>query len=277
MTAHVPAPDSPHDAEKVVPVTESTPAESAATEPAAAAPRPARARDLFPGDTGVLSAPTRRALVQLIHGPMLSRERTPDLWEALLRDLSTVRSRLHELFLEVIVVEDAELAFVRNASGPELGELQTVRTHALTFLDTAMLLVLRQHLLTQGGETRVIVDSRDIFEDLQVYRGAARTDEARFLRRLGASWAKMQNYGILSTAISPGRAEISPVLRHLFGAEEVRAVRAEFARIVADPNSEIDLGATDPGDEPEEIAEAPAPVVDAGPSLFDTETGTAHE
>lgn len=232
---------------------------------------PTTARALFSGDTGALDIVTRRALVQLIHGPLLSRDRHPELWEALLREESTVRSRLHELFLELILVTDAELAFVRNVSAPEITENQTVRTHALTFLDTAMLLVLRQHLLTGHGSDRVLVDMRDIFEDLQVYRPAARTDEARFLRRLQASWAKMQNYGVISTPVSPGRAEISPVLRHLFGAEEVRAVRAEFARILADPTSDIDLGATESGDDLDEAEDAPAPSTptDQGPSLFD--------
>ena len=134
---------------------------------------------LWTGDTGVMGEQSRRALLELIKGPYLSGVKAPALWSALLADEASIRSRLHELFLELVVDRVGEFAFVRNVSTTELTVPSTVRSAALTFLDTAMLLVLRQMLLAGEAEGRVIVGQEDVFEQLQVYRTVDR-DESDF-------------------------------------------------------------------------------------------------
>ena len=51
--------------------------------PGAEATSPEQAA-LYPGDTGMLPEPARRALVQLLSGPSLEGRRHPRLWPALL-------------------------------------------------------------------------------------------------------------------------------------------------------------------------------------------------
>ena len=152
----------------------------------------APAAALWPGDTGLIGEQARRALLELIKGPYLSGVKAPALWSALLADEVGIRSRLHELFLELVVDRVGEFAFVRNVSTTELKLPSTVRTAALTFLDTAMLLVLRQMLLAGEGDGRVIVGQEDVFEQLRVYRTADR-DETDFNKRLNSTWLKMKN------------------------------------------------------------------------------------
>jgi hypothetical protein len=134
---------------------------------------------LWAGDTGVLSEQSRRALLELVKGPYLSGAKAGALWSALLVDENAIRSRLHELFLELVIDRVGEFAFVRNVSTDELAVPRTVRTASLTFLDTAMLLVLRQMLLAREGDGRVIVGQEEVFEQLRVYRTADR-DESDF-------------------------------------------------------------------------------------------------
>ncbi|WP_308287676.1 DUF4194 domain-containing protein [Cryobacterium inferilacus] len=186
---------------------------------------------LWAGDTGVIGEQARRALLELIKGPYLSGVKAPALWSALLADEAGIRSRLHELFLELVIDRVGEFAFVRNVSTDELKVPSAVRTAALTFLDTAMLLVLRQMLLAGEGDGRVIVGQEDVFEQLRLYRTPDR-DESDFNKRLNSTWLKMKNtLRVIHQAGAEDRAEISPVLRLIVDADHIAAIGNEYRRI----------------------------------------------
>lgn len=195
---------------------------------------------LWTGDTGVLAEQSRRALLELIKGPYLSGARSAASWSALLADENAIRSRLHELFLDLVIDRFGEFAFVRNVTTGELTVPSTVRTAPLTFLDTAMLLVLRQLLLTREGDGRVIVGQDEVYEQLRVYRTVDR-DEHDFDKRLNSSWNAMKNrLRVIHQAGADDRAEISPVLRLIVDAEQVTAITAEYRRIAAEGGARLD-------------------------------------
>lgn len=184
---------------------------------------------LWDGDGGTLREPSRRALVQLLRGPYLSAARHANLWSALLADEDQIRSRLADLFLELVADHESQVAFVRNAAAPDAPKV--MRTATLTFLDTAMLLHLRQQLLHDSHGTRTIVGADEVADQLQVYRGSDNADPAGFAKRINSSWNKMVKFGLLAPTSTEGRFEVSPVLRLVFGAEEIAAVRAEYRRL----------------------------------------------
>lgn len=193
--------------------------------------------ELWPGDRGHLKDASRRALLRLIRGPYLSADTHAQLWSALLADEAAIRSRLNDLFLDLVVDPVRGFAFVRNVE-TDATVPTAVRAETLTFLDTAMLLVLRQLLLTAEGERRVIVGRDEVFEQLQAFRTADR-DEADFSRRLNASWQKMRNVLRVVHASERGdteedRVEISPVLALLVDADQVAQLRAEYTRIAGE-------------------------------------------
>src|SRR5699024_4819060 len=140
------------------------------------------------------------------------------------------------------------IAFVRNAETYDEDAPQVVRTSTLTLMDTAMLLQLRRELISATGGGRVIVGKEEIFEHLQAYRSQVSTDDAGFAKRINSAWNKMDNLGILQrtdTSHVDGRFEISPVLRLIFGPEQIQAVRDEYARLRGDhagqgPNDDAD-------------------------------------
>lgn len=210
---------------------------------------------LWDGDTGTLSADARRTFVQLVKGPYLSRQRHGRLWSVLLDAPETFRSRLADLFLELVVDAEHELAFARTVDAEELDVPQLTRTRPMTFMDTAMLLHLRRLVTSAQGE-RVMVGEDDVLEHMEVYRDPADTDRAGFAKRVSASWTKLTQYGVLQPAGEPGRREVSPILRLIFGPEEVQAVQAEYDRIAAAHAQGLSAEATavpeeDPGDGPE--------------------------
>ena len=196
--------------------------------------QPAHVAALWPGDTGRLREPSRRALVQLLRGPYLGAERHPGLWSALLGDEEEIRSRLADLYLELVTDPEAGVAFIRNvdADAPRV-----VRTSPLTFMDTALLLHLRGQLLAAGPGARVIVGLDEVTDHLGIYRAAESSDPAGFGRRVNASWLKMVKYGILAATSTEDRHEISPVLRLVFGPEQIAALRGEYDRLATEEDA----------------------------------------
>lgn len=197
---------------------------------------------LWAGDRGRLAEQSRRALLELIQGPYLSGARKPRLWGALLTDTDAIRSRLHELFLELVIDTVDEFAFVRPVRTDELAVPVAVRTATLTFMDTLMLLVLRQMLLAAHGEQRVIVGRDEVYEQLQAYRSSR--DEADYEKRMNASWVKLMNkLGLIHKAGADDRVEISPVVKFIVDADRVTALTAEY-RAAAQRGSAAGRGET---------------------------------
>ena len=209
------------------PDAESVVAEALA-EAAAAAEVEGSPSALWQGDTGTLHEASRRVLLELLKGPYVSGAQNPGLWAALVADQATIRSRLHDLFLDLVLDEYDEFAFTRKVETHELQVPSALRAERLTFLDTAMLLVLRQFLLAAPGEERVIVGQDEVYEQLSVYRDG---DESTFQRNLNGSWGRMVNRLRVLHSAGEERFQISPMVRFLIDEERVRELTAVYRRI----------------------------------------------
>lgn len=181
---------------------------------------------LYIGDHSTLPMDTRRVLMQLLLGPALEAQRHSILWPVLLRDEKIIRCRLSELFLDLVLDQELQIAFTRRADTGELEVPSLLRRAQLTFIDTAFILYLRQRLTqadTQG--TRAVIAADEIMENLLPYERSASTDHAGFAKRVHASIEKLKKYNILQKIrASEDRFEISPALKLLFSAEEIQAL-----------------------------------------------------
>jgi len=181
---------------------------------------------LYEGDRGELPLDARRLLVHLLSGPSLDAQRHNKLWPSLLRYRDVVQSRLADLFLELVLDAEAGVAFVRQADTGELDTPVLLRRSPLTFLDSVLLLYLRQALADADlrGE-RAVVSAAELLDQLQLYEQSLNTDHAGFAKRCQAAIEKAKKNSLL-TAIrhNEGRFEISPTLKLLFGAEQVAAL-----------------------------------------------------
>lgn len=191
---------------------------------------------LWPGDSGTLSFESRRALARLLTGPLVQANRQPEIWAALLSDETMLRSRLADVFLELVVDHDAGIAFTRQVDTSGHVQVPAVlRTETLTHMDTVVLLELRTELtVAQPGE-RVIVDRHDIAERVDIFRSVIDSDQARFARKFDASWKRIhKTYSLLHATETEGRFEVSQVLRHLFDTEVVAGIRDEYLAMLDD-------------------------------------------
>lgn len=220
--AHAPGPVALDPTE---PVESIEPAESVDAHPSA----------LWQGDSGTLHEASRRVLLELLKGPYVSGAQNPGLWAALVADQETIRSRLHDLFLDLVLDEFDEFAFTRKVETHDLQVPSALRAERLTFLDTAMLLVLRQFLLAAPGEERVIIGQEEVYEQLSVYRDG---DESTFLRNLNGSWGRMVNKLRVLHSAGEDRFQISPMVRFLVDEDRVRELAAVYRRIAGTAEDE---------------------------------------
>jgi len=189
---------------------------------------------LTPTDRGRLPESSRRALVKLVQGPYLTRDAHPNLWSALLADEDSIRERLGDLFLDIVLDLEAGLAFVRPMTAPDRDLPKTIRSIPMTFIDTALLLHLRELLLrADAGAGRVFVGRDEIDDHLAAYRAEENTDHVTYSRRINACVEKLKKASILLTTNEEERYEISPVLAMVFDADAVVAVTAELRRLAA--------------------------------------------
>ncbi|MEC5163454.1 DUF4194 domain-containing protein [Janthinobacterium sp. CG_S6] len=215
-------------------------AASAASAQAAAAAAPCAegappTTALFMGDSGELSLDTRRALVQLLSGPALDGRRHAKLWPVLLRDEVVVRRRLAELFLDLVIDRDAQVAFTRQADTGDLEVPLLLRRAQLTFIDSILLLYLRQRLTQADSHgDRAVVSLDDITDNMTLYERAASTDRAGFAKRVHASLEKVKKHNFVQKIRgSEDRYEISPTLKLLFSAEEIQTLTGLYQRMAA--------------------------------------------
>ncbi|MDR0442038.1 MAG: DUF4194 domain-containing protein [Treponema sp.] len=190
-------------------------------------------KGLFTGDTGELALDTRRALVQLLSGPVLDGKRHTKLWPVLIINEDIIRRRLADLFLELVIDPDMQVAFTRQANTGDLEVPHLLRRARLTFIDSVLLIFLRQQL--SQAETRsdhAVVSKDEIEEHLKLYEKAANTDKAGFVKKIHASIEKFKQRSILQKIPkSDDRFEISPTLKLLFSAEVIIDLTKRYKRM----------------------------------------------
>jgi len=208
------------------------------------------ANALYPDDRGTLPFETRRVLVQLLSGPSIDGRRHSKLWPVLVRYEAVLRSRLSDLFLDLVIDYEQQVAFTRQAQVGDLEAPVLLRRSPLTFIDSVLLLYLRQLLTTADSRgERATVDEEEILEHLLVYEHVANTDHAGFNKRVQASIEKMKKNNILQKLRgNEQRFEVAPTLKLLFSAEEIQALTRQYESmlsgiaVAADTNGEEEEG-----------------------------------
>lgn len=187
---------------------------------------------LFEGDTGLLKSDTRHVIVQLLLGPAMDARRQSKLWQVLLRDEKDIRSRLHELFLDLIVDREQQVAFTRQVKGdfPIL-----LRRAALNFMESVLLIYLRMQLTQAESqiEMRSVVSLQDMREHLKVFGRDDNVDHSGFEARIDKAIEKLHKHGFLhKLGRNTDRFEVSPTLKILVSADEVQALTRKYTELV---------------------------------------------
>jgi len=208
----------------------------------------------FAGDQGQLRIETRRVLVQLLLGPSVDARRQSRLWPVLLRDQAILRSRLHEMFLELVVDVEQQVAFTRQAVAEDIDAPILLRKANLTFLESALILFLR-HRLTQAdtaGE-RAVVSLDEMLEHLSVFERTSNADRARFEKQKANAVEKAKKLSLVRSL--PGaekRFEVAPTLKLLFPAEAIQELTRTYQALALGELVQVEADAQDEQQDPED-------------------------
>lgn len=193
----------------------------------------------FPGDTGSLPMESRLALCKLLSGPYIDQD-SPH-WPALLRDEALLRSRLSDVFLDLVLDRDRKVAFTRQADTGELDTPILLRSTPLSYLESVLLLHLRQILVDAENQgVRAAVDEAQIIEHLELYTPAG-GDRVAAQKRITAAIDKMKKNTILQAIRGAERRfEVSPTLRLLFNADDVQAMAAAYRALAGHAETAVE-------------------------------------
>lgn len=189
----------------------------------------------FAGDKGQLRIDTRRVLVQLLLGPSVDARRQSKLWPVLLRDKDVLRSRLHDMFLELIIDAGQQVAFTRQIQTDDFDAPVLLRKANLTFLESALVLFLRQQL-TQAdtaGE-RAVVSMQEMLEHLSVFERTSNSDRARFEKQKATAVEKVKKLSLVRALHGADkRFEVAPTLKLLFPAEAIQELTRTYQALAS--------------------------------------------
>ena len=153
--------------------------------------RPIRARcpsiGTFAGDTGPTPAGDAAVLVQLLLGPSIDATQQRHSGPMLLRDEAVLRSRLHDLFLELVVDADQRVAFTRQVVAEDVDAPVLLRkAHSPSRDGVVLFLRATPHVGRRGRRARRGVVWRTCRPTWGVFERGANPDQARFGRRSSA-------------------------------------------------------------------------------------------
>lgn len=173
---------------------------------------------LFEGDEGGLEYAQRRALVTLLKQRFISARTHPRDWAVLVEHERLVRSRLNDLFLDLQVDREREVAWKRQASSETGGRFPTILYDAAWSREETLVLVHLRDRLRAGlasGDARVYIDREDVVGYVASFRPSHATDVAGDEKRARNAVASVVKSGLLIATGSEERFEISEAVEPL--------------------------------------------------------------
>ncbi|MDR2722306.1 MAG: DUF4194 domain-containing protein [Cellulomonadaceae bacterium] len=169
--------------------------------------------ELFAGDTGTLDPAARVVLVRLLGRRFISADRDPGLWRGLLDHQGVIESRLHDLFVALVVDRDRGIAYKRQIRTGEVEIPILLRDEPYTRIETVLLVHLRTlHQREQGaGELAARVDAEELEAQALSYLGPDETNIAARQREIRSAIERLRTEGFLDEE-TPGRYRITALV-----------------------------------------------------------------
>ena len=200
---------------------------SLADDPADEGREPTSTLALFEGDEGRVDLAVRRALVVLLKNRFVSSRTYPKEWAVIASNTALIRSRLNDLFLELVISPEAKVAYKRQVV-PEGGGRFPTLLHDMAWgrEETVVLIFLRTRHRSEcaAGAERVYVDRADIHEYVEQHRPRHATDVAGDRRRVTRAIEAVVKTDLLIGASNADRFEISDAIEVLLPVPKLQAL-----------------------------------------------------
>ncbi|WP_082131362.1 DUF4194 domain-containing protein [Cellulomonas sp. FA1] len=231
--------------------------------------------ELFAGDTGTLDADVRRVLVRLLQRRFLLAERHRAQWRTLLENQQVIESRLHDLFVHLVVDHERGIAYKRQVRSAELDVPVLLRDEPYTRAETLVLVHLRTVFQRErgAGETSARVDVEELEATALTYFDPDDTNVAAHQREIRTAIARLVKDGVVDEE-SEGRYRVTPLVEVVLSNERLTELRewlrarddAGAAAVTAAVAGTDDDAPDDATDEPTDVEPDDEPDDDADPA-----------
>lgn len=178
----------------------------------------------------------RRALTKLLMSRYVTRARNRGLWDAILANKDDIAERLSDMFLDLEIDTDYEVAFKRQQQIEDVPKL--LRKEKPLSRDASFLLIFlrKEHAYTDAHDDPVVVTRAQIAEFFRPFRSAGDGDEARFEKRVDAAIRAVADLSLLAQdADADYLYTVAPAIVPLIGNDEVARFERHFLDAAASP------------------------------------------
>ncbi|MGP7961273.1 DUF4194 domain-containing protein [Sanguibacter sp. A247] len=178
---------------------------------------------LFDGDTGQLPLMTRRALALVLRSRYVAAADHPGEWRAILSDQDVLESRLHDLFLQLVVNRDDEIAYKTQVRTDGLSIPVLLKEEPYRRVETLMMVFLRGAYRQQrnAGERAAYVDADDLIEYALSFLAHGETNLAARRKEAENALATLVRERVLVEE-SEGRFRVLPIIEVLLPVDRIK-------------------------------------------------------
>lgn len=183
---------------------------------------PTSTHALFDGDEGGLELDQRRAMVVLLKNRFITAESHPREWRAIIAPGRLIEQRMNDLFLELVVNLEREVAYKRPITSDTGGRDFPTLLHDTAWQreETALLVFLRVRARTEQsrGEAHARVAEAELQEYLEENRPASATNRVADSGRTKRAIGTLKTAGLLVKTDEDGVFRISPAIESMLPA-----------------------------------------------------------
>jgi hypothetical protein len=180
---------------------------------------------LFDGDTGTLPENVRDALITLMKRRYISSDTHPRDWQIICDHEPALRTRLHDMYLDLVVDRAYQVAFKRQVAD-ETGTKYPTLLHDLSYSreETILLVTLRMMLRSNSGQDAVFVDRAELLDEVANYRPEGATDRLPGEKAANKAIDNLENADLLLKTEQDDRFRIAPVIEVLLPLRKLKQV-----------------------------------------------------
>ncbi|SDS38772.1 DUF4194 domain-containing protein, partial [Paraoerskovia marina] len=177
---------------------------------------------IFAGDTGTLPHEARRALALVLQRRYVSAADHPAEWRSLLAHQQVLESRCHDMFIDLVVDRDFELAYKRQVRDDGLSHAVLLRDEPYKRVETLLMLFVRTQFRQEhgAGERAAYVDAEEMVDYALGFLAHDETNLAARRREIDNAVATLVREHVLDE-VAPGRFRILPVVEILLPVERL--------------------------------------------------------
>ncbi|WP_280419553.1 DUF4194 domain-containing protein [Nocardia carnea] len=178
--------------------------------------------ELFAGDRGTLDAEVRRVLVRLLQRRFLSADKYPAQWRTLLENQQLIESRLHDLFVRLVVDHDRGIAYKQQVRSAEVDVPILLRDDPYNRAETLVLVHLRTVFQQErvAGEASARVDIEELEQTVLTYFDPDDTNMARGQQEIRSAVTRLAKEGLMEEETA-GRYRITPLVEVVMSTEKL--------------------------------------------------------